>query len=307
MTLPGPVPITLFGATTPSGQALIELARGRRLVVAGRRPPLPPAGGGDPPPFLPCDLETSSGEEQPPRGLLVSFAPIWSFAPWLARYASSNPAGFAAVQGVIACSSSSVITKRFAANGFDRDLVQRLRQAEEQLTLTCAAQARPLRILAPTLIYGQAGPLGDRNLSKLRQLLRRLPLLPLPGQGGLRQPIHCRQLAAVALHLADRLPQDGFDPAQPVHLPLGGDDTLAYAVMLRRLQNATELGDAARSCRLLALPPRFFLALAAPLLLLSPKTFEAVLRMGADLAGFTPAHRILGGAPEPFPVLPLAP
>ncbi len=240
-------------------------------------------------------------------GMLISFAPIWTFAPWLARWAARDPAGVAALQGVIACSSSSVITKRFAANGFDRDLVQRLRQAEEKLTLTCASHSLPLRILAPTLIYGQAGPLGDRNLSKMRQLLRRLPLLPLPGQGGLRQPIHCRQLAAVALHLADRLPLAGDDPSQSVHLPLGGDDTISYAAMLRRLQNATEPGDAARRCWLLALPPRLFQIMAAPLLLFSPKTFEAVLRMGADLAGFTPAHRILGRPPEPFPVLPLAP
>lgn len=307
LALPAPAPITLFGATTPSGQALMELARGTQLVVAGRRPPLPPASGGDPPPFLPCDLDQASGLGMAPSGLLVSFAPIWSFAPWVARYASTDPAGFTSLQGVIACSSSSVITKRFAANSFDRGLVQRLRQAEEQLTLTCAAHGLPLRILAPTLIYGQAGPLGDRNLSQLRQLLRRLPLLPLPGEGGLRQPIHCRQLAAVALHLAHHLPSSGGDPAQPVHLPLGGDDTLTYASMLRRLQDATQPGDPARGCRLLALPPRLFQILAAPLLLLSPKFFEAVLRMGADLAGFTPAHRILGAPPEPFPVLPLAP
>ncbi|MEA5441250.1 hypothetical protein [Cyanobium gracile] len=307
MALPSPVPITLFGATSPSGQALIELARGRPLVVAGRRPPLPPAWGGDPQPFLPCDLEQAGETGEAPLGMLISFAPIWTFAPWLARWAARDPAGVTALRGVIACSSSSVITKRFAANGFDRDLVQRLRQAEEQLTLTCAAQALPLRILAPTLIYGQSGRLGDRNLSRLRQLLRRLPILPLPGQGGLRQPIHCRQLAAVTLHLADQLAQEGFDPSQPVHLPLGGDDTLTYATMLRRLQEATDPGDRARRCRLLALPPRLFLSLASPLLLLSPKRFEAVQRMGADLARFTPAHRILGVPPEPFPVLPLAP
>lgn len=302
-----PAPITLFGATSPSGQALIELAGGRELVVAGRRAPLPPAGDGEAPPFLRCDLEDSGAGTVVPAGLLVSFAPIWSFAPWLERFAESDPAGFSRLQGVVVCSSSSVITKRFAANRFDRALVQRLRQAEESLTLTCAAHARPLRILAPTLIYGQAGPLGDRNLSRLRQLLRRLPLLPLPGQGGLRQPIHCRQLAAVALHLADRLANEGFNPSEPVHLPLGGDDTLTYATMLRRLQDATDPGDRARRCRLLALPPQLFLSLASPLLLLSPKRFEAVLRMGADLAGFTPAHRLLGGSPEPFPVLPLVP
>lgn len=302
-----PAPITLFGATSPSGQALIALAAGRQLVVAGRRAPLPPAGSGEAPPFLRCDLEDTGAGAELPSGLLVSFAPIWSFAPWLERCARRNPAAFGRLLGVVACSSSSVITKRFAANRFDRDLVQRLGQAEASLTRTCAAHARPLRILAPTLIYGQAGPLGDRNLSRLRQLLRRLPLLPLPGEGGLRQPIHCRQLAAVALHLADRLARDGFDPSQPVHLPLGGDDTLTYAAMLRRLQDATDPGDRARRCRLVALPPRLFLSLASPLLLLSPKRFEAVLRMGADLAGFTPAHRILGGPPEPFPVLPLVP
>jgi hypothetical protein len=41
-------------------------------------------------------------------------------------------------------------------------------------------------------------------------------------------------------------------------------------------------------------------------LLPSPKAFEAVLRMGANLSGFTPAHQLLGREPQPFPVLPLA-
>jgi hypothetical protein len=27
-----------------------------------------------------------------------------------------------------------------------------------------------------------------------------------------------------------------------------------------------------------------------------------VLRMGADLAGFTPAHQLLGESPQPFPL-----
>ena len=76
---------------------------------------------------------------------------------------------------------------------------------------------------------------------------------------------------------------------------------------MRWRPEATDPGDRARRCRLLPLPPRLFLSLASPLLLLSPKRFEAVLRMGADLAGFTPAHRLLGASPEPFPVLPLVP
>jgi hypothetical protein len=42
------------------------------------------------------------------------------------------------------------------------------------------------------------------------------------------------------------------------------------------------------------------------LLLRSPKAFEAVLRMGVDLAGFPPAHQLLVESPQPFP-LPDAP
>jgi hypothetical protein len=38
----------------------------------------------------------------------------------------------------------------------------------------------------------------------------------------------------------------------------------------------------------------------------SPKTFEAVQRIGADLAGFTPAHAILNEPPRRFPVAPLS-
>jgi hypothetical protein len=57
---------------------------------------------------------------------------------------------------------------------------------------------------------------------------------------------------------------------------------------------------------LLPIPNRVFFNLAAPKLLHSPKAFEAVLRMGANLAGFTPAHQLLGTDPQPFPVLPLS-
>jgi hypothetical protein len=48
-----------------------------------------------------------------------------------------------------------------------------------------------------------------------------------------------------------------------------------------------------------------FFLLSAPLLLHSPKAFEAVLRMAADLAGFTTAHQLLEQPPAPFPVLDL--
>ncbi len=71
--------------------------------------------------------------------------------------------------------------------------------------------------------------------------------------------------------------------------------------MLERIQ----AGDPrAARCRLLALPTPLFQWLASPLLLVSPKTFAAVLRLSADLAGFTCVADLLGRPPQPLRVQP---
>jgi hypothetical protein len=315
--------LLLFGASSPSGESLRVQAGPRRLTLAGRRRPPGCLEEG----FLPCDLSDpaatlGAGADRgvADRVVLVSFAPIWELAPFLTRQLQQRPGTLAGLEGVVACSSSSVITKRFAVNAFDRRLVQQLSGAQRSLEDICRVLGVPLRILAPTLIYGQVGPYRDRNLSVLAGLMRRSPVLPLPAHTGLRQPIHACQLASVALHLADRLaqepppavPEEGSSPEEigapgsGALLALGGDESLPYAAMLERLQQALPSGDRGRHCRLMRLPTRLMQGLAAPLLPINPKAFEAVLRIGADLAGFTPAHRILGEAPRPFPLGPLA-
>jgi len=294
--------LLLFGASTPSGAAFGELCQGRDLTLLGRRPS-PESSQRH---HLPCDLSDPDGfAGELPEGVAVSFAPIWHLAPFLATLAERRPNAVAALQGVVACSSSSAITKRYAANTFDRELVQRLLRAEDLLQRTCAALAIPCRILAPTLIYGRAGEYGDRNLSQLLKLMRRLPALPIPAESGLRQPIHACQLAEVALHLAELLPDPGAPPQPVPPLLVGGDDTLSYTQMLRRLQESVGTSDRASRCVLLPVPSRLIPNLAAPLLVISPTALEAVLRIGADLAGFTPAHAFLNEPPRPFPVAPL--
>ncbi len=292
----------LFGAATPTGGAMRQLSANADLPwplhAYSRQSADTPADFTNPSAFQPA------GNPGAPA-LWISFGPIWLLAPFLEQLALEHPERLAGLRGLIACSSSSAITKRFAANRFDRELVARLSAAEEQLLATCRRLQVPCRILQPTLIYGQAGPYGDRNLSKLLQLLWRLPCLPLPVETGLRQPIHASQLAAVALHVAEQLRGSSWDPSLPERITLGGDTTLTYTAMIRALQQAQPVGDPARRCRLLPIPNRLFFSLAAPLLLRSPKAFEAVLRMGANLSGFTPAHQLLGREPQPFPVLPL--
>lgn len=298
-----PAPWLLLGAATPSGAAFLDGLGPVAVELLGRRPPQPllAAAGRR---FRPCDLQQPRSFEGDLSGLLVSFAPIWDLAPFLAALAQDRPHALQGLRGVVACSSSSVISKRFAANRDDRELVRRLGAAEDLLLDTCTALARPARILRPTLIYGSAGGYHDRNLSRLLHLMRRLPLLPVPRPAGLRQPIHCRQLAAVAQVQARALPATVTSPLPP--LAVGGDDTLSYATLLRRLQSASPPGDPARRCWLLPVPARAFFCLAAPLLALSPRRFEAVLRMGADLAGFPSAHHLSGHDAETFPMLPLA-
>jgi hypothetical protein len=299
--------LLLFGARTPSGAALLESAGAWPVLALGRRqPPLPQAlapGSG----FQSVDL-LEPATFQPPEGeqRWISFAPIWHLAPFLASLRQEHRERLQGLRSVVACSSSSALTKRYAANDFDRDLVRKLRQSEESLLQSCADLRIPCRILAPTLIYGEAGGLGDRNLSRLLALMRLLPLLPVPAHSGLRQPIHARQLAAVALAVSEGLERGDPQGTLPEVLAVGGDESLSYGAMLERLRQAAPQGDRARRCRLLPLPPRLLLWLANPLLLLSPKTFEALQRTQADLAGFVPAHRLLAQSPCPFPVLPLA-
>jgi hypothetical protein len=293
----------LFGAATPTGEALKEQLRsthtGFRAVSYSRRDPsLLWADFSDPDSFCP-------GGDPAAPGMWISFGPIWLLAPFLEHLSLIHPERLQALRGVIACSSSSAITKRFAANCFDRELVARLTTAEDKLLATCQRLELPCRILRPALIYGRGGVYLDRNLNRLIALMRRLPVLPLPAHTGLRQPIHAAQLAAVVLELVRQFSNVGWDPQLPRRIALGGDSELSYASMLYALQQTLPYTDRARRCLLLPIPTRLFQAAAAPLLLHSPKAFEAVLRISADLSGFTPAHQLLGEQSQDFPVLPL--
>lgn len=84
---------------------------------------------------------------------------------------------------------------------------------------TIAGSGLRWTILRPTMIYG--GP-DDRNLARLLALLRRTPVVPVPGGGRrLHQPVHVEDLAAAVLAAvtSDAAVGQTYDLAGPEPLP----------------------------------------------------------------------------------------
>lgn len=294
--------IHLFGSATPTGEAfrhqcLVSPLDFTLTTYSRRNSSTAFADFCDPSGFFPEDRSI-------PRSFWVSFGPIWLFAPFLESLVNNYPDRLLGLDGVVACSSSSVITKRFATNRFDRELVDKLLFAEDKLLDLCMRLDIPCRILRPTLVYGRAGSYVDRNLSVLINTMRKTPFLPLPRHTGLRQPIHAFQLASVALQFVSDNFLSRSDSCTYERVALGGDIELSYLSMLTALQDSLPLDDPARRCRFLLFPPRLFYFFASPLLLRSPKLFEAFLRLGVNLSGFIRVSEILEIKPQSFPFHP---
>ena len=95
------------------------------------------------------------------------------------------------------------------------------------------ASGRPGAILHPTMIYGAA---GEDNVQRLAALLRRLPVVPLPGGGrALVQPIHQSDVTR-SLRAAMGVGWDG-----PHALVVAGPDALPYAGFVRAVAAAAGL------------------------------------------------------------------
>jgi uncharacterized protein YbjT (DUF2867 family) len=145
-------------------------------------------------------------------------------------------------------------------------------------------------ILRPTMIYGDP---GDRNLSRLLPLLRRTPVLPVPGAGHLQQPVHAADVADAVLAAAER-------PAAAGHTyDVAGPEPLTFAELLRTSARAVS-----SRTRFIPVPLTPVVAAARGYELLSknPKiSVEQLRRLAEDKAfAIDDAVRDLGYAPRPF-------
>jgi uncharacterized protein YbjT (DUF2867 family) len=140
------------------------------------------------------------------------------------------------------------------------------------------------------MIYGDP---GDRNLSRLLLLLRRTPVLPVPGAGHLQQPVHAADVADAVLAAAER-------PAAAGHTyDVAGPEPLTFAELLRTSARAVS-----SRTRFVPVPLTPVVAAARGYELLSknPKiSVEQLRRLAEDKAfAIDDAVRDLGYAPRPF-------
>ncbi len=144
-------------------------------------------------------------------------------------------------------------------------------------------------MLHPTMIYGAQ---GENNVRRLAALIRRLPVLPLPGGGSaLVQPIHQDDVTACIVAALQ------VDWPGPHVLTIAGPSPLPYADFVRAVAAAAKLARP----RVMTLPAGLLMALA-PLAARVPGlpsvSPDEIRRLGEDKAfDITQMTAILGVKP----------
>jgi hypothetical protein len=293
--------IFIFGSNNPTGSSFLDISKEVPILICGRTPPKNRTEE-----FVRCDLSRLTLQDNINfNGYIISFAPIWLFAAYLIHLYEQTPQCLAGLKGVIACSSSSFITKRFAFNDSDKQLVSKLCKAHILIKYVCQSLSISQQILAPTLVYGVANNYSDKNLTKVISLMRILPCIALPRTTGLRQPIHARQLARISDYQICKMIKGDWSNNEPEIMTLGGDSIISYKEMIIRTQDKLAQNHCARKCKIISIPDKLYFLIIFPLLLINPKFFEALLRVKSNLCDFTKVHEILNEDSSEFPILPL--
>jgi nucleoside-diphosphate-sugar epimerase len=250
----GRMQILVIGASSQIGHFLLPrlAAAGEDVLALSRQP------RGNAPRWLVGSLPDGM-PMLPPLKAIVCLGPL----NWLSHWLSLTR--LAGTPHIVATSSMSAETKRDSSDPEERDLSRLLREAETQLSTTCASRGMPWTIFRPTLVYG-AGL--DKSLTPVVQSALRRHVFPLPAGRGQRQPVHADDIAA-AIVAALTLPA-----GRNQTFAIGGGERLSAAEMFRRARRTA--GSAT-----LPLPiPRFILNVAT---LVSPAMRGPIHRLDSDL------------------------
>jgi nucleoside-diphosphate-sugar epimerase len=214
---------------------------------------------------------------------VISCGPLSLFSEWLTQTAVS-------CNRVVAFSSTSVHVKQSSPDLAERELMERLLQAEAQLAHLSQMRSLVVTILRPTLIYGSG---KDRNISRIAALAKRYGFFILPHDAlGLRQPVHAADLAKAAIAALGR------NETGVRSYDLAGGETLSYREMTERVVTAMQ-----PPARLIILPGFLFQTIAkmARVLGMHDAGVAVLARMRENLVFDDSAARAeLGYDPRPF-------
>ncbi len=235
------------------------------------------------------------------NSFIVSFAPISLFKDLLINIEEQNLSKLKTLKGAIIYSSTSAITKKFAANESDKNLSKELIYSEKIILSIFKKYSINCLIIRPTIIYGVYKDINDKNFSKIKRLFRKLPFCLIPSNTGYRQPIHFSELSNLTYFFLEKFnnikEQEKFNKI----IEVGGDEELTYSDLLFRLSiNASTFTN--KRCKIIPIPNNIFYLLIYPLLIIKPKLFEAILRMQSDLSGFPKYSDYLGKTLNKIPI-----
>ena len=215
----------------------------------------------------------------------ICAAPIWVLPDYFELMSAHK------VERVVAISSTSLLGKSESKAPAEQAVVQCLINGEAQLREWAGINGIAWRILRPTMIYGRG---RDKNITEIARLIRRFGFFPLIGTaGGLRQPVHAEDVAAVCISALK-----SGKAANRVY-NISGGEILRYSEMVRRIFTAMH-----RQPRLIKIPLKLFSFILICLHLL-PRyrhwTLEMAERMDRDLVfEHSDAGHDLGFSPRPF-------
>ena len=233
--------------------------------------------------------------------LIISLAPIWLIVPFLKIYLKKI--NTIKIKGLIVVSSTSVITKKFSWNRFDKELHHKLSYWEDELIKLNKIYNLDLTIIRPTLIYGDIGFKEDKNLSFLSKIIANFLFLPIPKETGIRQPIHYSQLVKSIFQISKfYLNRTSYQGKKLNILNIGGDEELTYEKMLLKILENYPRRFNFIKFRLIKIPNNLYFLLCSPLIIISPKYFAAILRLSINMGSFIPAYKIIGEKITKFPV-----
>ena len=135
--------------------------------------------------------------------------------------------------------------------------------------------------------------------------MRYLPFIFFPKHSGLRQPIHAKQVGSLSIFYS-KIIYDQLHNEQEFYFnetfEIGGDEILSYSEMLLKIQKSLPTKDKARNCKVILVPNRIFYFLSSFVVFFSPKIFESLLRISADLSDFSKPYEIMNSEQKKFPL-----